>query len=138
MARKLIICLIAAVAIASTVPAVALASGPSAGDQQYVDPLAGSNPGSTHSGGGQSPTAPSSTSSAPASTPTSSAASSSASSASSTGSSTTTTGTSTGSTSQATSGDSLPVTGYDAPLAVLTGFGLLALGTCLRRATRRA
>jgi hypothetical protein len=135
MARKLIICLIVAVAVASTLPAVALASGPSAGDQQYVDPLAGSNPGSTHSGGGQSPTAPSSTSSAPASTPTSSAASSSA---SSTGSSTTTTGTSTGSTSQATSGDSLPVTGYDAPLAVLTGFGLLALGTCLRRATRRA
>jgi hypothetical protein len=32
----------------------------------------------------------------------------------------------------------LPVTGYDAPLAVLTGFGLLALGTCLRRAANRA
>lgn len=32
----------------------------------------------------------------------------------------------------------MPATGYDAPLAVLTGFGLLALGTCLRRATSKA
>jgi hypothetical protein len=30
------------------------------------------------------------------------------------------------------------VTGYDVPLAALTGLGLLALGTCLRRANRRA
>jgi hypothetical protein len=32
----------------------------------------------------------------------------------------------------------MPVTGYDAPLGALTGFGLLALGTCLHRATRKA
>jgi cytoskeletal protein RodZ len=136
MLRKLITCLIAAIAVALLVPATVLASGSSAGDQQYVDPLAGSSPGSTHSGGSS---APSPGSSAPASSSSSSATSSAASSPSS--SSTTTTGTttsSTSSTSQATSGNTLPVTGYDAPLAVLTGFGLLALGTCLRRASSRA
>jgi hypothetical protein len=32
----------------------------------------------------------------------------------------------------------MPVTGYDLPLAVLAGAGLLASGACLRRATRKA
>jgi hypothetical protein len=30
------------------------------------------------------------------------------------------------------------VTGYDTPLAALVGVGLLAFGTCLRRATRKS
>jgi cobalamin biosynthesis Mg chelatase CobN len=141
MPLKLLVCLIMALAATMFAPATVLARGPSAGDQQYTDPLAGSGNSSTQSQSTHTSTAPSSGTSAPA--PSSSAPSATSSSAPSSSSSTSpnTSGTptnATSSTSGASSGNPMPVTGYDLPLAVLAGAGLLASGAWLRRATRKA
>jgi LPXTG-motif cell wall-anchored protein len=107
--------------------AVALAdSGPSAGDNQYVDPLAGtsttkSKTSTTHSATGTTPAAPTSTISAtPAVTPAPVA--------------TTATSTATTAATTATSTDaSLPRTGDDTWLIAVLGVGMAGAGVVLRR-----
>ncbi len=113
------LCLFGALAI--LVPAAALATGPSAGDQQYVDPLGGSHHGST-----TTTTAPTTTT--PAATPSSSTPTATTSSASTT--------TATGS-SGSTGSKTLPFTGMNVWLAAGIGVFMLALGAGLRRSTRR-
>jgi cytoskeletal protein RodZ len=142
MPRKLLVLLIVTATAALLAPAAVLAKGPSAGDQQYTDPLAGSGHTTTQSQPTPTSTStpPSTGTSAPASSPVPTATTSSTPSSSSSATSSTS-GTTTGSTSSAsgsTSGTPMPVTGYDLPLAILAGAGLLASGVCLRRATRKA
>lgn len=135
MSRALAACLIALGALALLAPATALAGGPSAGDQQYIDPLAGaSHHGSGHSHSSGSGSTTPSTSPAPTTSPTPSGSSSSTS-VSSTTSSTATSGTATSSTGHDPA-KGLPVTGFDALLAAFVGVCLVASGLLLRRAAR--
>ncbi len=113
-----VLCLFGALAILA--PAAALATGPSAGDQQYVDPLGGSHHGST-----TTTTAPSTTP-APAAT-----TSSSTPTASTTSASTTTTAAS------STGSKTLAFTGLNIWQAAGIGVFMLALGAGLRRGSRR-
>lgn len=107
--------------LATVVPAAALANGGSAGDNQYVDPLAG-----VHSHSGKSSSSSAATSAATTSTPapTTSAAS---------------TATTPTATSAATSADpssktkSLPFTGFQDWQAAGLGLVLVAGGLILRR-----
>jgi cytoskeletal protein RodZ len=99
----------------------ALAAGPSAGDQQYVDPLTGSTTPSSHSN------TPSSSSSTASPTPTASSSSATSSSTASTATGTASTG------STATSAATLPRTGYDGWLAAAIGAGLVGAGLAIRR-----
>jgi hypothetical protein len=129
MPRKLIACLFVAAVVLSG-PASALATGPSAGDQQYTDPLAGSgsNHASTHTSSTSSTPAP-----APAPAPTPSSSGSSA--------ATTASSAPTSATVPSSGGDpgkSLPRTGFDVALGALLGACLLASGTYLRRIADRA
>jgi LPXTG-motif cell wall-anchored protein len=138
--RITIAAMFALLALALLAPAAALATGPSAGDQQYVDPLGGQNGssgsngsngssgggGSTSSGGGGS-------SGASASSGSSGTFSASSGTSSTTSSSTASTGTTAGDPTGATSAGSLPRTGYDVWLAVGLGIGLLGAGVLVRR-----
>jgi LPXTG-motif cell wall-anchored protein len=121
MARKLLVCLTLLGALALVTPA--LASGPSAGDQQYIDPLANSHHGSSHS-----QTSPTSTAPAPAGPAPSAAAPA--------GTTSTTGAPSSAATTSATadpSQKSLPMTGFSAGLAALIGACLVASGAFLWR-----
>jgi LPXTG-motif cell wall-anchored protein len=157
--RHLLAALLLLGLFAAAVPVGALADGGSAGDQQYVDPLAGNN--NSHS----SSSAPSSSSSAPSSSGSSSGSASSgtssgdtsSSSASSSGASssgassssssaptaTTVTGTPVSGTTTTSGADpssagQLPRTGYDSRLAAAIGLVLLLAGIVLRRRSRPA
>ena len=131
MSRALVACLTVLGALALLAPATAFAGGPSAGDQQYIDPLAGSG----HHGSSSShhtssnPTAPAP---APASSTSSGATSSS---------STVSAGATTPASSTATRHDpskQLPFTGFNALQGALVGAVMLAVGTLLGLAARRA
>jgi hypothetical protein len=116
--------------IALGVPAVALAS--SAGDQQYIDPLAGSGsststPATTHASAPA--TAPvSSTAATPAGSPSATTASASA--------TTTAPSSSTGTPTAASSSGTLPYTGLNVGLGAALGAGLLGAGCAVRRLAR--
>jgi hypothetical protein len=121
--RTLLALLLVLGLLTALVPAVALANGGSAGDNQYVDPLAGAP---THSGGssGSSSGSSGTTSSGPANTPAVAA---------------TSTATTPTATSAATSTDpsgkakTLPFTGFGDWQAAGLGAVLLAGGLALRR-----
>jgi hypothetical protein len=131
---------VALVVLALSVPAfsagVAIAasgqSGPSAGDQQYIDPLAGTTPSSGGSSSTpkkhKSPAAASAPAPAPVATPAPAAGTTLASSSSSTSSSSSSASAGAASASPAT----LPRTGFPAGLALALGIGLLALGAAIR------
>jgi hypothetical protein len=128
MSRALVACLTVLGALALLAPATAFAGGPSAGDQQYIDPLAGSG----HHGSSGSHN----TSTAPAPAPASSTSSGATSS-----SSTVSAGATTPATSTATRHDpskELPFTGFNALQGALVGAVMLAVGTLLGLAARRA
>jgi len=127
MSRALVACLIALGALALIAPATALAGGPSAGDQQYIDPLAGSSHhGSSHP---QTPSSSSSASTAPATVP-------AATSSTPSGTSSTISSSVTSSSTARDPSNNLPMTGFDALLAAIVGACLLASGALLLRATR--
>ncbi len=128
------VCLLAVSVGSLAGAAVVLASGTntSAGDQQYVDPLTGTN--STSHGSSSS-----SSSSGSSSGASSSAGSSSASQmpSASSGSSTSTGSTATA-TQAAAGGKSLPFTGMNVGVCIALGLGLLGAGVALRRVVRSA
>jgi len=123
--QRLLICLLLICGFALAAPAAGLASGPSAGDQQYVDPLGGSSSGSHSSSHSSSPGTTSSPTPAPVASPPAATTATVAST------------TSTRSSTQ-TAGDpgTLPRTGFDVWPGVAVGIGLLASGAFLRRAAR--
>jgi hypothetical protein len=132
MPAKLTECLVALLAFAALLPASAVATGPSAGDQQYTDPLSGQGGGASHASSPR-PTAPAAPTPAPSptapvpatTTPSAPAtASTSASSASS----------SSAPAVRDPSSHALPRTGYDELAGVALGVTLLIGGACLRRA----
>jgi LPXTG-motif cell wall-anchored protein len=119
-------------------PGAALASGPSAGDQQYTDPLGGSSTPSSQpssSSSSSSGSGTSSGSSAPVTQGTSASAGSSSPTASTTTSTSTgaTTAATTGTTTSSASTSTLPRTGFDAWLAAGLGLALLGTGVAVRR-----
>lgn len=116
------VALLCAVLALSAAPAL----GQSAGNQQYVDPLASTTP-----------TAPASTSSPPATAQNTSPAATSSSSGSAASPTATTASSSSGAPARSASG-TLPFTGLDLWPAVGVGFGLIASGIAIRRVTRRA
>lgn len=122
--RPLLALLIVLGLLAAVVPGAALASGGSAGDNQYVDPLAGVHP---HSGKSSS------------SSPATSAATTSTPATSTPAASTATTATTPTATGAATSADpsskkkSLPFTGFQDWQAAGLGLMLMAGGLILRR-----
>ncbi len=136
--RQALTCLLLLGLLALALPVAALADGGgSAGDQQYVDPLA-HQPTTPHSSPSRTPSAPTP---APTSTPASPSSSASTLSAntSTTPTATTASGTTTSSSSRATvkAGQQLPYTGYDGRLAAGLGFVLVLGGVGLRRRARR-
>jgi hypothetical protein len=102
-------------------PAIALASGPSAGNQQYTDPFSSTTPSKT-----QATTTTSTSTPMPTTTSTIQASSPSTSPPSNDGSTTT-------STTSSSKGKDLPYTGIDSLLAGMLGGGLLVIGLGLRR-----
>ncbi len=125
-------------AVALLGPAAALANGPSAGDQQYIDPLGGGTHHHSKSNGGSSsatttPSTPTATSPPPA-TVTPTTTTTTATSASSTPATTS----ATASHSHDPAGKTLPFTGFDVWLSAGLGLGLLAFGFYLRRASSQA
>ncbi|MGI9184475.1 MAG: LPXTG cell wall anchor domain-containing protein [Solirubrobacteraceae bacterium] len=130
--RHLLACLIVLGLLALVSPAASMAAcggSGSAGDQQYVDPLAHCHRGSSPS----SATTPAA--SAPAPTTPSSPVTPAASTATATTPSTAPTAT-TAAGRRAKAGASLPYTGLDARLIVALGLALVLGGFVLRRATR--
>ncbi len=137
--RQLLVLVSVAGAIVFLGPATALATGPSAGDQQYVDPLGGSHSGSHHSSGGShsttqspAPTTPTTATTPVSSTPTVSPTVT-------TTASTTTPPTATTASATSTAKDppkSLPRTGFDALLAIAIGAGMSGAGLAVRRGVR--
>ncbi len=117
MSRKLTVLLVSLAALGG--PAAAFASGPSAGDQQYTDPLAPKHHAQTTTS-----TTPASPTTAPAQSLTPTASSSSGS-----------TGT-TKTTAPDPGGKSLPFTGYNALLGLYIGGCLLSVGVFLNRSIR--
>ena len=109
----------------------ALATGPSAGDQQYTDPLGGSNGQSN----GSSTTPSSSNSTAPATPAAPSTSSAPTAVAASSTSATTTSPSSTASGTAAS--DALPRTGFNAWLGAAFGVALLGAGLAVRRQVHR-
>jgi LPXTG-motif cell wall-anchored protein len=138
--RAIVSLLLVLVALAVLGPAAAIAGGPSAGDQQYTDPLAGTNTNGNGSSGSPSGSSGSSSSGSSSSSSSGSASSGSQSSgtpvASSSSSSSTGTAATAGSTSTSSSG-SLPMTGFDAALGAVVGIGLLGAGVVVRRRVQR-
>ncbi len=129
--RLILIALCLVLSVAALGPAVALASGPSAGDQQYVDPLGGST-GSSSNGSGSSSgnSSASGSGTAAASSPTATASAGSTTtptSTSSTGATSTTTGTTTA------SSRTLPFTGFNVWEGAVIGVVMLGAGLLLRR-----
>jgi cytoskeletal protein RodZ len=124
--RPLIAVLIVLGLLATVVPAAALANGGSAGDNQYVDPLAG-----VHSHSGKSSSSSPATSVATTSTPaTSTSAASTATTPTATSAATSTAATSTDPSSKT---KSLPFTGFQDWQAAGLGLVLVASGLILRR-----
>jgi hypothetical protein len=140
MPRRVLCAALVAAALAAP-PAVALAdSGPSAGDSQYVDPLAGNSQSGTHhsSSGPATAPAPSPGSSSGTPAPSSSGTPAPSSTASPAPSSTATAaassaGSATTSTAAGDPHHTLPFTGLDADLVALIGAGLAGGGLVLRR-----
>jgi cytoskeletal protein RodZ len=137
--QRLLFALTVLCAVALLGPVAALANGPSAGDQQYIDPLSGthhhSKSNSSSSSSTSSSSTPTSTGStqptAPATpTTTTTAPAPAATSASSTPAAP--------SRSHDPSGKTLPFTGFDVWLAAGLGLGLLASGVYLRRVNSQA
>ncbi len=127
--RITLVSLIAVFAIGLLAPVAALATGPSAGDQQYVDPLSGNSGSGSSSSSGSSGSSGSSSSGS-----SSSQSSSSGSVSSSTGSTgTVSSGSTAATTSTAASTGTLPYTGFNSYLAVAVGVGLVGAGFVLRR-----
>jgi hypothetical protein len=127
--RILACLLIGALALLSAGPALAQGGGTttSAGDQQYIDPLA------TTTATTPAPTTPAPSTSAP-STTTPAASSSSA----PTPTATTTSQAPTTSTTPGASGNTLPYTGLNLGLVIAVGLGLIGGGFLLLRLARRA
>jgi cytoskeletal protein RodZ len=133
--QRLLFALAVLCAVALLGPAGALANGPSAGDQQYIDPLGSGNHHHKSNGGSSTSTTTPSTSTAtsppPATvTPTTTTAT--------TASSTAATTSATPSHGHDPSGKTLPFTGFDVWLAAGLGLSLLAGGAYLRRANSQA
>jgi LPXTG-motif cell wall-anchored protein len=133
--RDTLICLSILGALVILAPAAAIASGPgpSAGDQQYTDPLGGTTTGSHSSTPPQPASQPAPQPATPPATLTTTIGATSP--ASSTLASAPTTATSASSSQSAA--NTLPRTGLDASLAVAVGLILLAAGLALRRTARR-
>lgn len=133
--QRLLFALAVLCAVVLLGPTAALANGPSAGDQQYIDPLGSGNHHHKSNGGSSTSTTTPSTSTATSPPP-------------ATVTPTTTTATSASSTPATTSatpshghdppGKTLPFTGFDAWLAAGLGLSLLAGGAYLRRAGSQA
>jgi len=132
-----------AAAVALAIPAATLASGGSAGDQQYSDPFAGTAPASTHSSTATHAASGTTTNRAASATSTQAASPSTTSTAapSSPASPTSQPSSSVGggpsqvsSAAPASTGGhgDLPYTGYDGWAAALAGFTLVAGGVALR------
>jgi hypothetical protein len=125
--HRVLTCLTVLCAVALLVPASA-AAGTSAGDQQYIDPLAGSglpaNSGQSSHGGGPATASPAPTTTTAAPTTTTAVP-------------TATTASSTPPSSATTHADppvkTLPMTGLDLWLAAVVGMALIAAGLVLRR-----
>jgi LPXTG-motif cell wall-anchored protein len=143
--RRVMTTWLPAVALSVTLgiaPATALATGPSAGDNQYTDPLAGQNGHTTSTTHHTTP--PPKTTSSPASTPppaqtttspeAPAAPTTSATTTSSSSASTSSTTASTAATSKAKADPkTLPMTGYDSALGAALGAVLLGAGLLVRR-----
>ena len=108
------------------------ALGQSAGNQQYVDPLANTTPTAPAATGSPPPPAPNSSP-----VPSAPAAGSSSSASGSGDAATVTTSASSGATAHSASG-TLPFTGLDLWPAVAIGVGLVGMGIVIRRVARRA
>lgn len=133
--RHLFACLIVLGVLALVTPAASLAAcggGGSAGDQQYVDPLAHCHRGSS---GSSSPSATTPVASTPATTTPTTPVTPAASTATTT-SPTATTAAGSGTKGGTKVGAALPYTGLDARLIVGLGLALVLGGFVLRRATR--
>ena len=124
--RKPLVSLLVLAALVSG-PAIALASGPSAGDNQYTDPLNGTTT-ATH------------TSSAPSSSPASSSSSPASASSAPTGTSASSTPSQASTQPAATTANTktLPYTGLNVWLGAAVGIGLVGIGLGVRFAVRRA
>jgi hypothetical protein len=135
MSRALVVCLTVLCALALLAPTSALAGGPSAGDQQYIDPLAGHHGSGSH----HTSTTPAAPAPAPASSPSSGATSPSSSGATSSSSTVSTSGTTTASSTTRGHDPSkgLPNTGFNALQGALVGAVLLAVGKLLGLVARR-
>ena len=131
--RHILLALALAAVVSVGVPAGALAAGcgGSAGDSQYVDPLANCNPPSSGQSGGTSHTSTSGTATSPPTTSTPTVTTPSATAAG-------TTATTTTSAKDPKTGKSLPRTGLDMLPAVAVALALLGGGLTLRRVTRDA
>jgi cytoskeletal protein RodZ len=143
--RKLALALSILGAVAMLAAPVALASGPSAGDQQYVDPLGGSHSssGSSHHTSSSSHTTSTPAATTPVATTPVATTPTATTPATVTPTTTTTSPTATTASSGTTAASSgsdpaktLPFTGFNAWLAVAVGVGLLGLGATLRRVSR--
>jgi LPXTG-motif cell wall-anchored protein len=117
-------------------PPAALANGPSAGDNQYTDPLAGKTTTSTqtttttHTTPAPAPTTtPAPSTSSPAPAPATTAATPSTTSSSTSATSTTTVA----STGAGDPSGTLPMTGFNAALGAALGALLLGVGVLVRR-----
>lgn len=127
--RSLRYLLLALSALMLLAPA-ALATGPSAGDQQYTDPLGGSNgANSRHSSGSGSTSSTPASSSSSTSTPSAGVSSSTAAAPAAS--------TPTATTAQVTTGNALPRTGFNAWEGAAFGFVLLGAGFAVRRQVHR-
>jgi hypothetical protein len=111
-------------------PAVALANGPSAGDNQYTDPLAGTKTTkstTTATTAPQPTTTPQTTTTPAAPSPGSTGSLSSSPPTATSSSASTTTGAS------SSHSGTLPMTGFDAWLGLAVGAGLIGAGVAVRR-----
>jgi cobalamin biosynthesis Mg chelatase CobN len=113
----------------SAAPALASGCNTSAGDSQYVDPLANCNPPSTSHNGGSGGSTSGQTSTTPATVPTPTSTTPTATVAS------TTTTTTTSASKDPSSSKSLPFTGLNLVPALIVAAGLLGSGLVLRRLT---
>lgn len=127
--RRLTAILAALVVALAATPATVLAQS-GAGDQQYVDPLAGSG---SSGGGGSGSSGSSGTSAGSSSGSTSGSSSGQVAPSTSSGTTGTTSGTTSGTTTQGTAAGQLPRTGLDLRLPIGAGLVLLAAGLLLWR-----
>jgi len=134
--RPIRLLLVAVVGLMLLAP-TALAAGPSAGDQQYTDPLGGSsgqsNGGSTPPSSPPTPSSSATPSSSNSTAPSTAAASSTSSPTAVAASSTS----ATAPTSSSTPSGALPRTGFNAWLGAALGVALLGAGLAVRRQVHR-